>query len=266
MDSLTPLASKELAVVTGGAGGIGWQTMKDLSALNVRVVILDVQEPKEPLPRGAFFYKTDITSTETLKITADKIRQEHGDPTILVNNAGVGGGGSIIDKPEEFIRRTFEVNLIAHYWTVKEFLPAMIRNNHGHVVSIASVASFISFARSSDYSCSKVGILAFHEALAQEIRHQYGAKRIRTSIIHPLWTRTPMVEALEKQGVKFEKNILKPGDVSRAVVKQIVSGSSGQVFLPSSQQHLARLRAYPIWFQELIRNKPSKMSQKTPRA
>ena len=41
--------SKELAVVTGGAGGIGWQTMKDLSALNVRVVILDVQEPKEPL-------------------------------------------------------------------------------------------------------------------------------------------------------------------------------------------------------------------------
>lgn len=75
-----------------------------------------------------------------------------------------------------------------------------------------------------------------------------------------------MVEALEKQGVKFEKNILKPGDVSRAVVKQIVSGSSGQVFLPSSQQHLARLRAYPIWFQELIRNKPSKMSQKTPRA
>ncbi|KAJ9632905.1 uncharacterized protein PV06_07916 [Exophiala oligosperma] len=257
--------TNELAVVTGGSSGIGWQIMKDLSALNVRVVILDVQEPKGPLPRGVWFYKTDITSTETLKITADKIRREHGDPTILVNNAGVGNGGSIIDKSEELIRRTFEVNLMANYWTVKEFLPAMVRNNHGHVVSIASVASFVSFARSSDYCCSKVGVLAFHEALTQEIRHQYGAKRIRTSIIHPLWTRTPMVEALEKQGAKFGNNILKPEDVSGAVVKQIVSGSSGQIVLPANHQHLARLRAYPIWLQEFVRNQPSKMSQKAAR-
>jgi len=113
------------------------------------------------------------------------IRKDHGDPTILINNAGVGYDRTILSEPEEAIRRTFEVNILSHFWTVKEFLPAMVKNDHGHVITIASIASFVTLGESVDYACTKAGTLAFHEGLTQEIRHWYGAKKIRTRYCCP---------------------------------------------------------------------------------
>jgi short-subunit dehydrogenase len=88
--------------------------------------------------------------------------------------------GNITEEPESNIRRTIEVNTLSHFWLVKEFLPAMIKNDHGHIVTIASMASFVSLCGMADYACSKAAALAFHESLTQEIRHSYGSKRVRT--------------------------------------------------------------------------------------
>lgn len=129
---------------------------------------------------NVFFYKVDITSRVSVKEVASQIRKDHGDPTVLINNAGVGFGGTILDEPDEKIRLTLEVNTISHFWTVKEFLPSMIQKDHGHIVTVASIASFVGIGEITDYSCSKAGALAFHEGLTQEIRHFYGSKRIRT--------------------------------------------------------------------------------------
>lgn len=74
---------------------------------------------------------------------AKKIRAEVGYPTVLINNAGVARGKDIIDATEKDIRFTFDVNTLAHYWLVQEFLPDMIKANHGMVVTVASVASWI---------------------------------------------------------------------------------------------------------------------------
>lgn len=63
---------------------------------------------------------------------------------------------------------------------VKEFLPDMIKNDHGHVVTIASFASYVVNAQNVDYACSKASALAFHEGLGSELRNRYGAKRVRT--------------------------------------------------------------------------------------
>jgi NAD(P)-dependent dehydrogenase (short-subunit alcohol dehydrogenase family) len=93
---------------------------------------------------NVFFYRADVTSPSELADTAAEIRKQHGDPTILINNAGVGSGGSILDKSEAQIRKIFEVNTISHWWTVKEFLPAMIKKNRGHVVTMAYVFHFCS--------------------------------------------------------------------------------------------------------------------------
>ncbi|KAK5043608.1 hypothetical protein LTR84_011368 [Exophiala bonariae] len=240
---------EELVVITGGSSGIGCQIVDDLVKLRVKVVILDIQAPKTELPTGAFFYRADITSRASLKAAADLIRVEHGDPTVLINNAGVGKDGTILEESEEDIRCTFEVNILSHFWTVKEFLPAMLKSNHGHVITIASVASFVAFGQAVDYCISKAGALAFHEALTQEIRGFYGSEKIRTSIIHPTWIRTPLIEPLIATG-KFTQRVLEVTDVSKVVVKQIVNQSSGQVAIPASAQNLALLRALPIWLQE----------------
>jgi len=122
-----------------------------------------------------------VTKSEQIASVASRIRAEHGEPTVLVNNAGIGLGRSILDESEEQIRRTFDVNVIAHFLMAKEFLPAMARADHGHVVTVASMASFAVIAQNVDYSCTKVGALAFHEGLAGELKSRYNAPKVRTT-------------------------------------------------------------------------------------
>ncbi|EGE86042.1 short-chain dehydrogenase/reductase 2 [Blastomyces dermatitidis ATCC 18188] len=244
---------RELVLVTGGCSGIGKQIMLDLAQRGVRVVILDLNEPDFKLPPNVFFYAADVTSTASIKAVGDAIRAAHGDPTVLINNAGVGYEGTILDEPEERIQRTFQVNTISHFWMVREFLPAMIRENHGHVITIASMASFVALGEMADYAGSKASALAFHESLTQELRMWYKAKKVRTSIIHPLWVATPMIQQLTKPGTVFNMPTMTVDVVSNAVVKQILSQRSGQVVLPTRRSGLRLLRAFPMWLQERAR-------------
>ncbi|KAB8235951.1 SDR family oxidoreductase [Aspergillus alliaceus] len=249
--------ARELVALTGGCSGIGKKIMEDLSRRKVKVVILDINEPDFSLPPNVFFYKTDVTSRSTVKQVASQIRKDHGEPTVLINNAGVGTMDTILDKPEDQIRLTMEVNTLSHFWTVKEFLPSMIQMDHGHIVTVASMASFAGIGEITDYSCSKAAALAFHEGLSQEVRHWYGSKKVRTSIIHPIWVRTPLIDAILKAGKKWKQPVLEPEEISAAVVNQIVSGDGGQVVVPGRYGVAAMLRGFPNWIQETIRDRLS---------
>jgi short-subunit dehydrogenase len=132
---------------------------------------------------NVLFFETDVTSSSKIKAVAEEIRKVHGDPTILINNAGIGAGATILDEAEEKIRRTFDVNTISHFILVKEFVPSMVRQNHGHIVTIASMASFISLGSMVDYACSKASALAFHEGIRQELRYWYKAGKVRTRYV-----------------------------------------------------------------------------------
>ena len=142
---------------------------------------------------------------------------------------------------------------MAHFWTVKEFLPAMIRNNHGHVVTVASMASFLGLGEIADYCTTKAGALAFHESLGQEIKYWYKAPKIRTSIIHPFWVATPMVQLLIDAGKHFKQPIMTPDQISSAVVKQVVTQRSGQAIVPKYLSIAAGIRGLPTWVQEKVR-------------
>jgi short-subunit dehydrogenase len=190
-----------------------------------------------------------VTSSESIRAAAIRIRAEHGEPTVLINNAGVGKNGPIIDKPEAQIRQTFDINTISHFLMVQEFLPDMIRNNHGHVVTIASMASFVGLGGSMDYCCSKASALAFYEGLSQELSLWYNAPKVRNSIFHPSWVRTPMIETLISAKERFSQPILAPEAVAVAVVKQILAQRGGQIILPADQFAISLLRAFPAWIQ-----------------
>lgn len=171
----------EVIVVTGGCGGIGKQIVEDLAMKKAQVVILDVQIPTFEISEGVHFYHVDITSTHAISEAAKAIRKTHGEPTVLINNAGVFHHGTILETPERELRQTFDVNMIAHFLLVKEFLPAMIRKNEGHVLSMASIASFVAVGEMVDYCCSKASTLAFHEGLTQELKHFYHAPNVLTT-------------------------------------------------------------------------------------
>jgi all-trans-retinol dehydrogenase (NAD+) len=116
-----------------------------------------------------------------INAVAGKIPKEVDEPTVLVNNAGIRTCKAILEGTEEQIRRTFDVNIIAHFLLVREFLPYMIRRNHGHVVTIASLASFLVHARNVDYTCTKAAALAFHEGLSAELKNHYEAPKVRNT-------------------------------------------------------------------------------------
>ncbi|KAL2842018.1 hypothetical protein BJY01DRAFT_249254 [Aspergillus pseudoustus] len=244
---------RELVLVTGGCSGIGKQIVSGLAKRGVRVIVLDIQEPVFTLGQGVAFYRADVTSSESIRAVAEKIRAAHGEPTVLVNNAGVGNEGPIIGKSERRIRQTFDINTISHFLMVQEFLPAMVKQNHGHIITIASMASFTGLGAMVDYSCSKASALAFHEGLSQEISMWYNAPNVRTSIIHPSWVRTPMIKTLTSAGNRFRQPVLTPEVVAEAVIQQILTQKSGQVILPHYQLPMTFLRALPLWIQSGIR-------------
>ncbi|KFZ19908.1 hypothetical protein V501_00408 [Pseudogymnoascus sp. VKM F-4519 (FW-2642)] len=172
--------TKEIVVVTGGSGGIGGLIVRMFAENNIKVIILDVSAPTSTTKlSNVYFYQVDITSSEKIRDVAEKIRKDHGDPTVLINNAGVGINKTILDETEAEMRLVFEVNTIAHFLLVKELIPAMIKRNHGHIVTVASMASFMIHAQNVDYACSKASALAFHEGLSQELKSRYNAKKNR---------------------------------------------------------------------------------------
>ncbi|OKL61829.1 hypothetical protein UA08_02484 [Talaromyces atroroseus] len=172
--------TREIVLLTGGCSGIGKSVARDLASRGIKVCVADVLDPTDPLPPNVHVYKCDVTSTASVKAMGIQIRLEHGDPTVLINNAGIGKEGSILTKPEALVRKVFEVNTISHWWMVQEFLPAMLKRNHGHVVTVASAGSFLGLGEMTDYSGSKASALAFHEGLTQEIRLWYKAEKVRT--------------------------------------------------------------------------------------
>ncbi|KAJ5715718.1 uncharacterized protein N7483_012899 [Penicillium malachiteum] len=159
----------------------------------------------------------------------------------------------ILEEQEECVRRTFDVNCVALFILAKEFLPSMIKEDHGHVLTMASMVSFVTLASNVAYSCSKAAALTFHEGLTQELTHRCNAKHVRTSVVHPSWICTPMLEPVLKR-CAFMETLLDPNPVADAVVAQILGGKSGQIFLPASYSSGSMIRGVPTWFKEMVRS------------
>lgn len=118
--------------------------------------------------------------SEAISSVADQIREDHGNPTVLINNTGFAELKATLDLPESYFQNILDVNLLAPYFLTKHFLPSMIKRDHGHIVNIASQAFFATQAKNVAYGSTQVGLLAFHEGLGQELRYIYKAPRIRT--------------------------------------------------------------------------------------
>ncbi|RKF64612.1 Dehydrogenase RED2 [Erysiphe neolycopersici] len=247
--------SDELVLISGGSSGIGLLMAEEFARRGVKVIILDLREPKNSIPTNVHFYKCDITSTKELAETATSIRKDHGDPTVLVNNAGIATLNSIFGGTEKSIRDTFEVNTISHFWMAREFVPAMIKKNHGHVVTIASMASYVVHALNVDYCCTKASALVFHEGLSSELRNIYDVPNIRTTTVNPCWIRTPLIEKYINTK-HWKAPLLEPDFVAKKIVDQVVAGQGGQLILPQTKKmnFFTTIRSWPLWAQLYVRN------------
>lgn len=245
--------NREVVVLTGGSNGIGRRVAQLLGDRGIKVAILDISPPTDTLPNSVRFYQCDITSTEDITEAANSIRASFGRPTVLINNAGICTGKTILGTTPEQTRHIFEVNTFAHYWLAQEFLPDIVAGNHGMVVTVASQAGYTVTPNMVDYSASKAAAIAFHEGLAAELVTRYQAPRVRTVLVTQGFTRTALIKNLTPEDT-FANPLLYPETVAESIVNQMLTGESGHVLVPKTAGWIAqRLRGYPLWFQHWLR-------------
>lgn len=115
------------------------------------------------------FYHCDLASSSAIHETADAIRRDIGDPSILVNNAGMAKFNKILEVEDEYLEKLFKVNVISHFILIKEFLPTMLKQKKGHIVTIASIGSYFTGPALVDYCATKASVLALHEGRCSAI-------------------------------------------------------------------------------------------------
>ncbi|NXD75100.1 RDHE2 dehydrogenase, partial [Halcyon senegalensis] len=197
----------EIVLITGSANGIGRQVALKFAPLGATLVLWDIddegnQETKRLAQqngaRRVFTYHCDCSSREEVYEQADKVREDVGDVTILINNAGIALGKKFLDISDADFEKTLRVNYFSQVWTCKAFLPAMMAYNHGHLVSTDSAGGLMGLYRSSDYCASKFAVMGMMEAIDWELYHA-GKQGIKTTIICPYFVRTKLAKSFQSQ-------------------------------------------------------------------
>lgn len=254
---------REIIVVTGGSNGFGKQLVLLLARrAKSRIAVLDVIAPDYRLPAGVKYFKCDITSPEAITAAAAEIRTAFGgDPTILINNAGIIYARPILENSETEVQKMFEVNTLAQYKLLREFLPPLIKRNHGMVVTIASQGGNCSTPGMTAYCASKAASISLHEGLASELMTRYHAPRVRTVLVTPAFAKTFVTRDLVPED-SFLSPLLEPETVAEAVVDQVLKGESGYVGVSASANWFTfNLRSMPLWFQTGLRDRLDKTTQ-----
>ena len=133
----------------------------------------------------------------------------------------------------------------------------MIAADKGHIVTIASLSSFVPPAGLVHYASTKAAIMSLHEGLSSELRHRYGAPHVKTSIVHPTYVTTRLLQGFEKELKGNGGVIIGTATVSNAIVRQVLSGRGGRVVVPESMSIAKAIRGMPTWLQEIIRDSVS---------
>jgi NAD(P)-dependent dehydrogenase (short-subunit alcohol dehydrogenase family) len=213
----------KVALVTGGASGIGAATARELTRAGASVWIADVNlQAAEGLAselKGARAIAMDVTSAASIGAALDRIDTLD----ILVNNAGIGLVGDLLSTSEEDFERVLRVNVHSIYLVTRAMLPLLLLS-HGSIVNIGSVAGYVGVKQRFAYCASKGAVLAMTRQIAVDY-----PKEIRCNCIAPGTVQTPFVEgylekyhANEKDKVREELRARQP--VGRMGTPEDVAG------------------------------------------
>jgi NAD(P)-dependent dehydrogenase (short-subunit alcohol dehydrogenase family) len=221
-------AHPQIAVVTGGAQGIGRRTAELLSERGYHIAIIDLHAPTETLNAIAFHgrraigFAGDIADEATVNRFAQQVSDAFGPAAVLVNNAGI----SLISPAEQTsasdYRRVMEVNLVAPFLLARAFGEKMLLAGAGSIVNVASVAGLLGISDRAAYNASKHGLIGLTRTLAAE----WGGRGVRVNAVCPGWVKTEMDVADQAGGSYTDADITgripmarfaTPDDVAQAI-------------------------------------------------
>jgi all-trans-retinol dehydrogenase (NAD+) len=212
-------------VITGAASGLGLLMARKIAARGAVVALWDVNgdglaAARRELEAAGRTVETDVvnlTSREAIDAAAAAVLAR-GPVDILINNAGVVTGKTLLEATPAEIERTFDVNVLALFWTTRAFLPGMLARDRGHVVTIASAAGLVGTAKMTDYCASKHAAVGFDESLRLELRRQ--KSRVVTTVVCPFYISTGMFAGVQTRFPAILP-ILDPERVTDRIVEAI---------------------------------------------
>ena len=196
-----------VAVITGGAQGIGYAIAERMLASGASVVLWDVDagklaEAKGSLGSGGTVHTDVVELTREADVAAATGRAIAAAKKIdiLVNNAGItGGNGTTWELAPDVWRRVIEVNLVAPYLVCRAVVPHMVAAGYGRIVNIASVAGKEGNPNASHYSASKAGVIALTKSLGKELAN----KGVIVNAVTPAAAKTAMFATMTQQHIDF---------------------------------------------------------------
>ncbi|HZI51931.1 MAG TPA: SDR family oxidoreductase [Terriglobia bacterium] len=207
----------KVAVVTGAGRGIGRAIALDLARQGATVALVarnasQLEEAAQAAGGAARPMPTDVRKRDDVQRLFDEVAATLGPVDILVNAAGVGVFGRVVEFSDEDYDAILDTNLRSIFMTCRSVLPSMIARGKGDIVNIASIAGKVGSATRAVYCASKFGVVGFTQSLAEEVR-QHG---IRVSVVCPGSTDTSFSSDPNREG-KSRGKMLSPADVAYAV-------------------------------------------------
>lgn len=195
-----------VAIVTGGAGGIGRATCLQLAADGAKVAIADInlpgaEETMRLIEDGGgqgMVLDMDVTNYPLVEAAVGRVLDAYGKVDILANVAGTDHKAPVWELKEEHWDMIMNLNLKGTWHTCKAVLPSMIEREHGRIVNIASMAGVTGEAYTSPYCASKFGVIGFTQSMAFEVG-KYG---ITANVVNPGPTKGPLIDQAIRQGAE----------------------------------------------------------------
>jgi NAD(P)-dependent dehydrogenase (short-subunit alcohol dehydrogenase family) len=220
-----------IAVITGGGTGMGRELARQLVAEGCHVAMCDVsaaamEETRrlciaDGLPQGlrVTTHVADVSDEEQVKAFAASVARDHGTDRIhlLFNNAGIGGGGSMLVHERAEWERTFNICWYGVYYNTRAFLPMMLKADAGHIVNTSSINGFWAsvgpMVPHTAYSAAKFAVKGFSEALQTDLR--MNAPHIRCSVVMPGHIGTSIVSNSRKIQANNESPDFTPKELAQ---------------------------------------------------
>lgn len=206
----------KVAIVTGGASGIGAGIARRFAAEGARaVVVADVNLARAQGVADEFggtAVRCDVSREEDIQALVQTTRERHGQVDIYISNAGILGSMGGFELEDPLWQKMWEIHGMAHVWAARAVVPEMVARGEGYFLVTASAAGLLTIVESAPYAVTKHAALAF----AEWLRVAYGRRGLRVSCLCPQSVRTDMVPG--DGGSASHDGILMPEQVAAEVV------------------------------------------------
>ncbi len=194
-----------VAVITGGAQGIGYAVAQRMQASGAKIAIWDrdadlAQQAAQSLGGDSRAYAVNVTDGAALSATADAVRAAQGPIAIMVASAGIAGNNAkVVDYDPAEWQRVIDINLTGIFNCCRAVLPQMVANNYGRIVNVASIAGKEGNPNAGAYSASKGGVIALTKSLGKE----HAGQNIAVNCVTPATAKTRILDSLTPEFIAY---------------------------------------------------------------